>query len=651
MCSNQKQKPELWKIIYGTMKTLLLNIFNGRVVSPWWILLIDMGIAANAFVLAFILRLNVQLTAYSVSDMVIGAAYVLAVYLASFLLFGSYRGVIRHSNYNELKLLAIACFVAFSFLIGSGFVFDAFDYNWLRMPRLVLIFHFLMTIVLSFTFRILVKETYASLTKKNTSTNVFIYGAGDMGQITLEAIRSDKGNQYNVVGIIDDNANMQNLVLHSVPVFSWEKALRIGEAKQVEVVILAINHITVQRKHEITDACLDKGWKLKVMPSVGNWINGISNQMQIRDIRIEDILGREEIRLNQLQIMDGLANKVIAVTGAAGSIGSEIVRQLLRFPVKRIVMVDMAESALYDLQQELLLSHSDAPFDVILADVTNELRMREVFEQHRPQIVFNAAAYKHVPLLEEFPYEAIRVNIGAVKVLADMAVKYNVEKFVMVSTDKAVNPTNVMGASKRICEIYIQALAQLKDIKTEFVTTRFGNVLGSNGSVVPLFKKQIERGGPITVTHKEITRYFMTIPEACQLVLEAGFMGRGGEIFVFDMGEPVKIVDLAKEMIRLSGLKLGDDISITYTGLRPGEKLYEELLASKENTMPTHHEKIMIAKVRQYEYSIVEDKLKSLLLALKIENNHHLVARMKDLVPEYKSQNSQYSELDKQLIL
>ena len=632
------------------MKAILLNIFNGRVVSPWWILLIDMGISVNAFALAFILRLNVQLAAYSVSDMVAGGSYVLGVYLLSFLIFGSYRGVIRHSNYNELKLLAIACFVAFSFLLGSVFIMDLFDYNWFRLPRLVLIFHFLMTTVLSFTFRVLVKETYASLTKKNTSTNVFIYGAGDMGQITLEAIRSDKGNQYNVVGIIDDNMNMKNVVLHSVPVFSWEKALRVGEAKRVEVVILAINRISVKRKHQITDACLDKGWKLKVMPSVGNWVNGISNQKQIRDIRIEDILGREEIRLNQLLIMDGLAGKVIAVTGAAGSIGSEIVRQLLRFPVKRIIMVDIAESALYDLQQELLLSHSDAPFDVILADATNEKRMSEVFEQHQPHIVFNAAAYKHVPLLEEFPYEAIRVNVGAVKVLADLAIKNNVEKFVMVSTDKAVNPTNVMGASKRICEIYIQALAQLKEVKTEFVTTRFGNVLGSNGSVVPLFKKQIERGGPITVTHKEITRYFMTIPEACQLVLEAGFMGRGGEIFVFDMGEPVKIVDLAKEMVRLSGLKLGEDIDIVYTGLRPGEKLYEELLASKENTMPTHHEKIMIAKVRQYEYSIIKERIKGLLLALKMEKNEHLVARMKELVPEYKSQNSQYSELDKQMI-
>lgn len=508
-----------------------------------------------------------------------------------------------------------------------------------------------MTAVISFAFRMVVKETYSSLTKKNTYTNVFIYGAGEMGQITLEAIRSDKNNHYNVVAFIDDNSTKCNMNLHSIPVISWKKALHVGDDKNVGVVILAINHITVQRKHEIAESCLDKGWKLKVMPSVGNWVDGISNQNQIRDIRIEDILGREEIKLNQLQIMNGLGGKVILVTGAAGSIGSEIVRQLLRFPVQKIVMVDVAESALYDLQQELLLSHSDAPFDVILADVTNEYRMQGVFDKYRPQIVFNAAAYKHVPMMEQFPYEAIRVNIGGVKVLADLAVEYKVDKFVMISTDKAVNPTNVMGASKRICEIYIQALSQQKGVNTEFVTTRFGNVLGSNGSVVPLFKKQIERGGPITVTHKDITRYFMTIPEACQLVLEAGFMGHGGEIFVFDMGDPVKVDDLAKEMIRLSGLKLGEDIEISYTGLRPGEKLYEELLASKENTLPTHHKKIMIANVRRYNYALVNDKLKSMLLALKMENNQLLVTRMKEVVPEYKSQNSQYAELDKELVL
>ncbi len=631
------------------MKSFLLNIFNDRIVSPWWILFIDFAIAANAFVLSFIIRLNLQLPEYSVSELIVSGGWVLSVYVLSFLIFGSYRGVIRHSSYNEMKLLVIACFAAFVFLFSVDTVVKIFQFHWIMVPRLVLVFHFLLTAMLSFAFRMVVKETYALLTKKRTSINAFIYGAGDMGQITLEAIRNDKDNQYNVIGFIDDDSSKRNMLLHSLPVISWNKALSIGEQKEVEEIILAINSIPSAKKHEIANDCLDRKWKMKVMPSVGNWVNGISNKSQIRDIRIEDILGREEIKLNLLQIMEGLEGKVILVTGAAGSIGSEIVRQLLKFPVIKILLIDIAESPLYDLQQELLLSHYDVPFEVILADATNEQRMAKIFNEHNPHIVFNAAAYKHVPMLEKFPFEAIRVNIGATRVMANLAVKFKAEKFVMVSTDKAVNPTNVMGASKRICEIYIQSMAQLKNINTSFITTRFGNVLGSNGSVVPLFKKQIERGGPVTVTHKEITRYFMTIPEACQLVLEAGFMGNGGEIFVFDMGEPVKIIDMAKEMIRLAGLKVDEDIEIKYTGLRPGEKLYEELLASKESTIPTHNEKIMIANVRKHDFEIVNKNIANLLFALQIENDELLVARMKEMVPEFHSNNSIYSALDKEV--
>lgn len=628
------------------MRVYLLKFLKDRIISPWWILAIDLCLVINAYMLVYAIRLNASLTSYLASDLFANLIWVSIVYLIAFFVYGSYRGVIRHSNYNEFKIVLFTNLTVFSFLLIVNTVTHFFELKWIFVPRLVLVFHTVMTVVLMVAFRVFVKEVYSLLTKKRTYTNVLVYGAGDMGQITLEAIKNDKDNHYNVVGFIDDKSSKWGITLHSLPVISWEKALGTCKSKQVKEVILAIKNISVCRKHEIIDACISNGMKLKIMPSVNNWVNGISNNKQIRDIQIEDILGRDEIKLNVGRIMNGLNGKVVLVTGAAGSIGSEIVRQLLRFSVKKIVMFDIAESALYDLQQELIISHSDAPFEVVLGDVTNRKRLEEVFDYFRPHLVFNAAAYKHVPLMESFPYEAIRVNIGGAKNIADLAIKYKAEKFVMVSTDKAVNPTNVMGASKRICEIYIQALAQTDNVGTAFITTRFGNVLGSNGSVVPLFKKQIAQGGPVTVTDENITRYFMTIPEACQLVLEAGFMGTGGEIYLFDMGDPVKIIDLAREMIRLSGLKEDEDIKIKITGLRPGEKLYEELLASKENTMPTHHTKIMIGKTREVEFLFVNQKIRELLEAIENESENLLVARMKDLVPEYKSMNSRFSELD-----
>lgn len=627
------------------MKAFLLKVFEGRIISPWWILLIDLMLSANAYLIAFILRLNFQVDSYSVLQLLRGGAWILLVYLAFFLFFGSYRGVIRHSNYTELRLVVISSFSAFSFLLLFQSITPLF-FEWIDIPRLVLIFHFTATVFFCLGFRMLVRETYAFLTRKNATVNAVIYGAGDLGLITLEAIQNDKFNQINVVCFADDKPSMNKLILHGIPVCSWKHVVATGRQKGIEEVILTISSVPIHKKQEIASTCLELGWKLKVMPSVENWVNGVSNTKQIREVRIEDLLGRDEIKLNLKNISNGLSGKTILVSGAAGSIGSEIVRQLLRFPVKKILLVDIAESALYDLQQELLLKHYDGPFEIVLADITNRFRMEQVFIKHRPEIVFNAAAYKHVPLMEENPFEAIRVNVGGTKMLADLSVKNGVQKFVMVSTDKAVNPSNVMGASKRVCEMYVQALSQQPNQSTSFITTRFGNVLGSNGSVVPLFKRQIEQGGPVTVTHPEITRFFMTIPEACQLVLEAGFMGNGGEIFVFDMGEPVRIADLAKEMIQLAGLKLDEDIEIKYTGLRPGEKLYEELLASKETTLPTHHDKIMIAQVRKQDFERINKSISDLLFALQEEPDEELVAKMKDMVPEFVSMNSQFVKLD-----
>ena len=364
-------------------------------------------------------------------------------------------------------------------------------------------------------------------------------------------------------------------------------------------------------------------------------------------MNIEDLLGREVIALDTERIRGGLKESVILVTGGAGSIGSELVRQLLIFGAHKVVIVDQAESALFELQNELLTKgYKKGRFDVMIGDVTNFYRMVQLFERYHPDMVFNAAAYKHVPLMEENPYEAVRVNVGGTQLLANLSIQYKVQKFVMISTDKAVNPTNVMGASKRICEMYIQSQSQLDGMNTQFITTRFGNVLGSNGSVVPLFSKQIATGGPVTITHRDITRYFMTIPEACQLVLEAGFMGSGGEIYVFDMGKPVKIYDLAMKMITLAGLEPGRDIEIVETGLRPGEKLYEELLASKENTLPTYHKKIMIGRSRESNPLIVHHEVLSLLNLLKSATDDQLVSAMKKLVPEFISQNSTYERLD-----
>ena len=619
------------------------------------VLVADLGIVAAGFLLANILRFNLEVGKVSLAQLLVQlSCVVLPAYLPALLLTGSYRGILRHSSIDDAGKIFSAV------VIGGGLSFSAVVLGWLLhvpeiwiLPCSVILIHAPVTFILLMGFRLVIRGLYQTYgNTRGPACPVLIFGAGELGQITLNVLENDGGSSVSVAGFIDDNKLLHGKMLAGRQIYSEDDAFeKLLKQKQVKGIILAIskNKLQQSRKKSFLDRCLSEGIFVREVPPIKDWIDGKFSSEQIRKVKIEDLLGRDPIWLDQEKIAAGLKGSIVLVTGAAGSIGSEIVRQLMGFDPGYAILLDQAESALYDLQNELLADFSKEKFGVVVASVTDQHHLQEVFEKYRPEYVFHAAAYKHVPLMEAAPYEAVRVNIGGTRLLADLSVEYDVKKFVMISTDKAVNPTNVMGASKRVCEIYIQALSQANHIKTQFITTRFGNVLGSNGSVVPLFRKQIEAGGPVTVTHPDIIRYFMTIPEACQLVLEAGFMGNGGEIYVFDMGEPVKIYDLAVKMISLAGLTPGEDIEIKFTGLRPGEKLYEELLADDENTISTHHPKIKTAKVRRHKFAVVRMEVDALLEATQNEPETALVCRMKSLVPEFVSQNSEYCQLDYRL--
>ena len=634
----------------------LLYQFNKYNLPRKLVLTADLSITVTAFLAAYVLRYNLNINQVSFTQVLLQMVLIIfPLYLCAFLWSGSYRGIVRHSSIDDAvlfyKAIGIASIIAL--VVSSLCRYVDIPEYWV-LPGSVIIIHGAISTFLLMGFRMIVRGIYQFyMNPQEEQRPILIFGAGDMGQIAMQIIENDKCSCEKVVGFIDDNHVLIGKRLADKIIYSEDEAFeKVIENKKVCEIILAIGsqNISSNRKKLLFDRCLKQGIKIREVPPVKDWINGKFSSCQIREIRIEDLLGREPIVLNQYKISKGLKDAVVLVTGAAGSIGSEIVRQLMAFDLSQVILLDQAESPLYDLQNELQKKFSGDKFSIVVASVTDRYRMRYVFEKYRPQYVFNAAAYKHVPLMENAPYEAIRVNVGGTRLLADLSVRFGVKKFVMISTDKAVNPTNIMGASKRICEIYIQALTQSNNIQTQFITTRFGNVLGSNGSVVPLFQKQIECGGPITVTHPDIIRYFMTIPEACQLVLEAGFMGRGGEIYVFDMGEPVKIYDLAVKMITLAGFKPGTDIPIVFTGLRPGEKLFEELLSNKENTIPTHHPKIKTAKVREHNFGIVELAVDELLKSTQRESEDEIVMRMKALVPEFISQNSKFSMYDKVVI-
>lgn len=568
--------------------------------------------------------------------------------LVAFMTFKTYRGIIRHAGLHDMTSIVLANALPLLIMVGINFFNNNFKFipsEYLFSYHEIVLFYTILCVAMILS-RLFCQRIYNDYFRKRRPTyNVLIYGAGAAGIITQNALSQDLHYEYNVVAFVDDDKTKVGNIMSGVPVMKNHDVLtpQFVKAKKVQQIIIALPKVRNNHKQAIVNKCLDLGLVVKVVPHINNWINDSFTSNQIQDIKIEDLLERESIKLDNINIIREVVDRVVMVTGAAGSIGSEICRQLIQYKPRKIIMLDQAESPMYDLQFELKNNepyrYSVDRMEFVIANVKDQARMEEVFAQFKPELVYHAAAYKHVPFMEENPYEAVFVNVFGSKNLADLAVKYHARKFVMISTDKAVNPTNVMGATKRMAEIYIQS----RQTETQFVTTRFGNVLGSNGSVIPLFKKQLAAGGPLTVTHKDIIRYFMTIPEACNLVLEAGAMGQGGDIFVFDMGKPVKIYDMAKKMVQLSGMK---NIEIKEIGLRPGEKLYEELLATKENTIPTYHPKIMHAEVRRYDSNLVDTKYEELHGILESLDDMKIVAKMKEIVPEFVSNNSIYCELD-----
>jgi FlaA1/EpsC-like NDP-sugar epimerase len=634
--------------------------YSEKFVSKWLILSIDLIICGVAFILATFLRFNLDLQYISPDIFKYHLVLLLIVKVSAFIYFKSFLGVIRHTGIEDAKLLFKACFIASVELLIISLVTQGKWGGTFTIPVSILVIDFFISLFTLVFGRLLIKSSYERLIQGfKTQKLIIIYGAGHLGRITCDTLRKDKKHRYEILCFIDDNPSMVGLSIEGIKVISREKAeskyLTHDAYKGEEIeVIFAIQSIPSQRKREIIDELMQHPIQLRVVPPVRQWIDGALSTQQIQKIRIEDLLNREPITINNKLVDTFLNGKVILITGAAGSIGSEIVRQVLTYKPKKIILLDQAESPLYDLETELYRTGKSETELVLITEtrnIVNKQKIREVFESERPHVVFHAAAYKHVPLMERNPFKAFEVNVIGTQNVADLSAEFGVEKFVMISTDKAVNPTNVMGATKRLAEKYVHGLNSHHTNRTRFIITRFGNVLGSNGSVIPLFKKQIEAGGPITVTHEKIIRFFMTIPEACQLVLEAGTMGKGGEVFVFDMGEPVKILDLAKRMIKLSGLTEGKDIDIIITGLRPGEKLYEELLSTEESTMPTYHEKIMMAKVVSDDYEYLKYRIDGIKPVLSKTNAETIVRLLKELVEEYISQNSTYESLDEELMV
>lgn len=621
------------------------NFSRLNIVPTWVIMFLDLICVGFAVMLALLIRASFKELSNLPSDIYWKAPLlILPVRAIFFLLFRTERMVVRYTNAQNVIRIFLSC------LGGTFFIYVVNKITYLingthLIPVSIPGMEFFISTVFLIIYRLSFKLFYLEqVNPTRLKKNIIIFGAGESGITTKKALDRDVKTKYNVLAFIDEDPKKVGKEVENLPVIRYQKLDEYLQKNNISFLIISVQDLPASKKNEITEIALPYNVKVLQVPPVTRWINGSLSFKQIKKVKIEDLLERDPIVMDKRLVSKDIVNKTILITGAAGSIGSEIVQQLLNFNYGKLILVDNSETPVFFLRSYCNSFNHLKNVEILVCDITDTEKMEEIFSTYKPQLVYHAAAYKHVPIMEENPQAAIKVNIQGTRLLADLSVKHNVEKFVMISTDKAVNPTGVMGASKRIAEIYVQSL-NFHQKCTKFITTRFGNVLGSKGSVIPIFKRQIKNGGPITVTHPDITRYFMTIPEACQLVLTAGAVGNGGEIFIFDMGQPVKIYDLAVKMIKLSGLVLGKDIEIRFSGLREGEKLYEELLANQENTIQTDYKKIMIANVRRYEYESVSQEIAQ-LIALKNSDPFVIVKKMKEIVPEFISNNSKFDILN-----
>lgn len=624
--------------------------FSRQALPYWCVLMLDILLTACSLLFFYVIIEKPDFEDMQLGSVIESICIFLIFFVIGFRAFHTYEGVIRYSSFVDLSRISKAALLGgLLSIVASVFTSRYIVY----FPILAIVLGTLFAIALMWIVRIIVKLSYdQSVVNRSKKINVFIYGIREGGIAIAKSIRSDENSPYKVAGFISDRTNMVGKLLMGLHIYANDSKIP-EEMRSHGATILMVSpwkNEEIRNNQQMVDRLIAAGIKIHMTPASQEW-DGKSKMdySQLHEISVEDLLPREKIEIDMDAVGKLISGRRILITGAAGSIGSEMVRQIAPYKPSELILIDQAETPLHDIRLMMAKEWPDVESHEIVVDIANEKRMKEIFSKYRPEYVFHAAAYKHVPMMEDNPAESIENNVNGTRIIADLAVKYGTKKFVMVSTDKAVNPTNVMGCSKRLCEIYVQALDKaIKEGKvngvTKFVTTRFGNVLGSNGSVIPLFEKQIKAGGPVTVTHPDIIRFFMLIPEACKLVLEAGTMGNGGEIFVFDMGEPVRIADLAKRMIQMSGAK---DIEIKYTGLRDGEKLYEEVLNEKETTLPTFHDKIKIAKVREYEYDKANDEISELVNLAINADDMTIVAGMKKIVPEFKSQHSKYEVLDK----